>query len=84
MSDWLREQANDEREAQEEAETAYREMLRFEAQNATLLSALKAMDAALTEAWGAPEGTAAEHFQDRDTMEAWKLVRSAIAQADGR
>lgn len=81
MSDWLREQANDEREAQEEAETAYREMLRFEAQNAVLLSALKAADASMTLGWTDPSHADARRELGTEMCEIWIQIRSAISQA---
>ncbi len=49
--------------------------------NSLMLSALKAMDAALTEAWTAPDH--AKGFEYDGTVAAWIQIRSAIARADG-
>lgn len=47
----------------------------------TMLSALKAMDEALTNEWGSPKKM---HSPGDPCPEAWIQIRSAISQADGR
>ena len=49
----------------------------------TLLSALKAMDEALTPGWRHPDSEDASFMGPR-FREAWIQIRSAISQADGR
>lgn len=52
--------------------------------NSTMLSALKAMDEALTEAWGDPDSECVRLQLELgvDTLAAWIQIRSAISQAN--
>lgn len=50
----------------------------------TMLSALKAMDEALTEDWVSPSDDVTRDMIGERTCEAWIQIRSAISQADGR
>lgn len=49
-----------------------------------MLSALKAMDAALTEVWLSPEDAFFKRGVLAPQRNAWLQIRSAIARADGR
>lgn len=52
--------------------------------NSTMLSALKAMDEALTFDWESPDDEFIAQEMSEATREAWIQIRSAISQADGR
>lgn len=52
--------------------------------NSVLLSALKAMDEALTEVWLSPEDAFFKRGVLAPQREAWLQIRSAISQADGQ